>query len=111
MKVNSITTAAAANYDSVRWEEISQEAEHNMFYYQEVMECKRAIESRDAAFIQERKNNVALQERMAALEQALKESSSDGNSLPLDTKASSPLGSDIVVVHQEQIHQYQGALN
>ena len=45
MKANAVITAAAENYDSIRQQEIGREAEHKMFYYQEVMECKQAFES------------------------------------------------------------------
>ena len=68
MKANAIITETRKNFDQVRRQELEMEEEKKQFYYQEVLESKQAIQNSDARSIRERRDDIALIEKVKQLE-------------------------------------------
>jgi hypothetical protein len=72
MQANAVITKTAMNFDEVRRQELEIEAQLKQHWYQEALASSQTTKSNEALYIQERKDNIALIEKVKQLEHHLK---------------------------------------
>ena len=86
VRANAVIRETAMNFDEVRRHEIEVEAQLKHQYYQEAIAGEHSAQRNADLYIQERKNNIALGEKVKQLEIHLKDIT-DKTGPPLDSPA------------------------